>query len=48
MGVHQNQALVLVNYGGARGVDILNLAKKIQDSVNEKFAVELEMEVNVV
>ena len=48
VGVHQNQALVLVNYGGARGTDVLALAKQIQDSVSEKFAVELEMEVNVV
>lgn len=46
-GVHQNQALVLVNYGSATGVQIMELAKKIQDSVLEKFAVKLEPEVNV-
>ncbi|HRX67324.1 MAG TPA: UDP-N-acetylmuramate dehydrogenase [Tenuifilaceae bacterium] len=48
VGVHQHQALVLVNYGGAKGNDVLKLAKQIQDSVNEKFAIELEMEVNVI
>ncbi len=47
-GVHTEQALVLVNYGNATGNEILNLAKEIQESVFEKFGVELEMEVNVV
>ncbi len=47
-GVHVNQALVLVNYGNATGTDILNLAGKIQQSVFNKFGVELEREVNVV
>jgi UDP-N-acetylmuramate dehydrogenase len=47
-GVHSQQALVLVNYGNATGNDILALARKIQDSILEKFGVELEMEVNVI
>jgi len=47
-GVHKNQALVLVNYGNATGKDILNLANKIQQSVSEKFRLELEMEVNII
>jgi len=47
-GVHKNQALVLVNYGGAKGNDINNLANEIQSSVSEKFDVLLEKEVNVV
>jgi UDP-N-acetylmuramate dehydrogenase len=46
-GVHQKQALVLVNYGKATGLDILNLAGRIQNSVLEKFGVRIEMEVNV-
>jgi len=47
-GVHQNQALVLVNYGKATGNDILDLAKNIQQSVNQHFGVYLEIEVNIV
>lgn len=47
-GVHAQQALVLVNYDNATGKQILALVKKIQKSVKDKFAVELEMEVNVV
>lgn len=48
VGVHPKQALVLVNYGEGRGKDILNLAKKIQDSVQSKFGVELSPEVNFI
>jgi UDP-N-acetylmuramate dehydrogenase len=47
-GVHKDQALVLVNYGKASGMDILELAGKIQRSVKDKFGVTLEREVNVV
>jgi UDP-N-acetylmuramate dehydrogenase len=47
-GVHKDQALVLVNYGNATGREILDLAGKIQQSVREKFGVELEREVNVI
>jgi len=47
-GVHKDQALVLVNYGKATGMDILELAGRIQRSVREKFGVTLEREVNVV
>lgn len=46
-GVHPQQALVLVNYGSASGLEILNLAKRIKDSVLEKFGVALEPEVNI-
>ncbi len=47
-GVHSQQALVLVNHGNASGQNILDLAKKIQGSVLEKFGVDLEIEVNVI
>ena len=47
-GVHKNHALVLVNYGGASGKDIWNLAKAIQQSVSEKFGIEIHPEVNLV
>lgn len=46
-GVHQHQALVLVNYGGAKGDEIITLANQIQHSVKENFSVDLEMEVNI-
>ena len=47
-GVHKKQALVLVNYDNATGEDILNLAKKIQKTVLEKFKIYLETEVNII
>lgn len=46
VGVHDKQALVLVNYGGATGNDILNLAHEIQADVAARFGVTIEMEVN--
>ncbi|MDX9882208.1 MAG: UDP-N-acetylmuramate dehydrogenase [Prolixibacteraceae bacterium] len=47
-GVHEKQALVLVNYGNASGLQLFDLSEKIKRSVSEKFGVELEREVNVV
>ena len=48
VGVHEKQALVLVNYANARGKDVLTLAKTIQNSVLKEFEIDLEMEVNIV
>jgi len=47
-GVHNKQALVLVNYGNASGVEIYELAKKIKKEVLIKFKVALEIEVNII
>ena len=47
-GVHDKQALVLINYGKATGIEIYNLSEEIKKSVHEKFGVDLEREVEVV
>lgn len=46
-GVHAQQALVLVNYGGATGAQLYALAGRIRDDVRQRFGVELEMEPNL-
>jgi UDP-N-acetylmuramate dehydrogenase len=48
VGMHEKQALVLVNYGNATGDELVSHALKVQGSVREMFGVEIEMEVNVI
>ena len=46
-GVHKKQALVLVNYGSAKGEDILNLSRLIQKTIKRLFDIDIEAEVNI-
>ncbi len=48
VGVWDKQALVLVHYGGGKPQEIMNLMKKIQDSVKEMFEIEIQPEVNII
>lgn len=47
VGVHERQALVLVNHGGATGSEVIALARKVQAAVRDKFGVEIDTEVNI-
>lgn len=47
-GVYKNQPLILINFGAAKGIDILNLAHKIINSVRDSFGIDLETEVNII
>jgi UDP-N-acetylmuramate dehydrogenase len=47
-GIHTKQALVLVNYGNATGNEIWAVAQNIQQTIFEKYGIQIEAEVNVI
>lgn len=47
VGVHDRQALVLVNLGGAAGSEVLALARRVQAAVRDRFGVAIDPEVNI-
>ncbi|MEG0500338.1 MAG: hypothetical protein RR550_04350, partial [Rikenellaceae bacterium] len=47
VGVHRDQALVLVNYGGGTGSDVIALSDKIIRDIEHKFGILLSPEINI-
>ncbi|WP_162418049.1 UDP-N-acetylmuramate dehydrogenase [Cyclobacterium roseum] len=48
IGVHEHQPLVLVNHGNGEGSDLIDLSKKIQADIYDKYGITLEREVNLI
>ena len=46
-GIHKKQALVLVNYGSAKGLDILALAEEVKEKIFNFYGLRLDFEVNL-
>ena len=47
VGCYEQHSLVLVNFGGATGTEVLDFAKLIRKSVQDKFDIRLDFEVNI-
>lgn len=47
VGIHERQALVLVNRGGATGTEVIAFARRVQECVQEKFGIAIDTEVNI-
>ncbi len=47
VGVHERQALILVNHGGATGAEVVTFSKMVQAKVKECFGIEIDSEVNI-
>ncbi len=47
-GIHEKQALVIVNHGNATGRDLFDLSEKVRKSVADAFGIDLEREVEVI
>ncbi len=48
VGVYNNHALILVNYGGAKAQEILELSDYIENKIEKKFGIKIQKEVNVI
>jgi UDP-N-acetylmuramate dehydrogenase len=47
-GIHDKQALVLVNHGNATGKEILEVAHKVQKAVHDRYGIKIDTEVNLI
>lgn len=48
VGMHSTQALVMVNYGSAKGKEVIGLANEIKESIKQRFNINLEIEANII